>query len=383
MNTSISTNEITSNSKVILLAGAGASAHLQMPTLDDLLKRAIIGNDDIADRIRDTRNSIHSDPNRYRSAVFEELIAKIREYIRIIICLKADHTLRQSLPNLPHEIENGMAEQKWKAALTRCYRVLLEEYGPNRIKTESDGFGFTIQYFKSLAEHNNGDLHIYTTNYDCSYQVLASNTDELEFFTHIDNQNGRFRDAWISSRPELSNAGLPQIYVHRLHGCVAWYFDCAEEGNLWSSCGTIEEVYGAGKELIINEEAYLHNMCIKLIASQLVGTNPVFSSAFDELDTHLKECRTLLVWGYSFRDLEVLRLINQAVSTRRDILNIAYIDPYLPEGTAIQNIRKTFHSIPIQVSRKLTPRRIEWLPSQGYDKLISATIRTILAGDAR
>ena len=77
--------EIKPNKKqnVIILAGAGASVHLGLPTLDDLLQRAVLGNDEISDLIRDTRNSIESVASRYKIAVFEELIVQIREYLRI------------------------------------------------------------------------------------------------------------------------------------------------------------------------------------------------------------------------------------------------------------------------------------------------------------
>jgi hypothetical protein len=122
-------------------------------------------------------------------------------------------------------------------------------------------------------------------------------------------------------------------------------------------------------------------MCIKLIAAQMIGANPVFATAFEEFSRHLRTCSSLFVWGYSFRDIEVLRLINHAVSTRPAPLRIVYLDPYLPEDVVIQNIRRTFQSIPIQVAPELRPHRIDWRPPQGYPQLVRSVVNETKKGE--
>ena len=120
----------------------------------------------------------------------------------------------------------------------------------------------------------NANLHVFTTNYDCSYQVLASNCQDISFMSHIGNKHGRFSDNWFSSRTDLDDSELPKVYVHRLHGCVGWFT---------SDGGLTEEVYGSGSDLEIVDDNKLPTMCLKLVASQLVGTNQVFISAFEEV----------------------------------------------------------------------------------------------------
>lgn len=357
--------------RVIILAGAGASVHLGLPTLDDLLQRAVLGNDEIAELIRDTRNSIEAVASRYKKAVFEELIVQIREYLRITHKLRTDPTLRKGLGGLPYDVDNGSSEFKWKKALTRCYRVLIDEYGPSKIDYSRPEFDATLELFLKLSELNQGSLHIFTTNYDCSYQVLASKSKDLRFMTHINNTNGRFSDQWFPVQKKLENKQIPNIYIHRLHGCVAWFMVFSDGDDLGTNCGTVEEPYGAGGRLTIDDDDYLSNMCIKLIAAQLVGTNPVFATAFDEFTRHLKTADNLLVWGYSFRDLEVMRQINNAVAAKDTLVNVSYLDPYLPKEKVINNIRRTFHAIPIPVSSQFLPQRIDWLPTYGFDKLVS------------
>lgn len=356
--------------RVIVLAGAGASVHIGLPTLDDLLQRAVLGNDETADLIRESRNSIEADASRYKKAVFEELIVRIREYLRITHALRTDPTLRRVVGNIPHEVDNGTSEVKWKKALTRCFRVLLDEYGPIKVDHTRSEFQVTLDLLARLAEVNKGNLHIFTTNYDCSYQVLAAKCETMRFATHINNLNGKFREQWNCVLPELTSRSLPTVYVHRLHGCVAWFTACNGNDDLGMNCASIEEAYGAGENLTIDDDDYLNNMCIKLIAAQLVGTNPVFSTAFEEFSEHLKTCDTLLAWGYSFRDLEVMRQINHVVATRQKPLRIRYIDPFLPQEKAIQNIRSTFHAVPTPLSRELIPERIEWRIGDGFKGLV-------------
>jgi hypothetical protein len=351
--------------QVIVLAGAGASEHLGLPTLDDLLQRAVLGNDETADLIRDTRDAIESEPKRYKKAVFEELIVKIRDYLRIIHTLLTDRTLLGTVGGLPHGIESGSAELKWKEALTRCYRVLLQEYGPSKVNPERAEFRATLDLFSELASRNGCVLHVFTTNYDCSYQVLASNCGDLKFMTHIDNSSGKFRDQWSSVRPKLATSDIPTVYVHRLHGCVAWFTACPSGADMGADCGTIVEAYGAGRSLTIEDDDYLHRMCIKLIAAQLVGTNPVYSTAFEEFSQHLKTAESLFVWGYSFRDLEVMRQINHIVSARQSPLRVYYLDPFLPIDRVINHIRNTLYAVPITVSDNLKLQRIDWSTQDG------------------
>src|SRR6185295_18124654 len=251
-------------------------------------------------------------PTRFRPAVFEELIVRIKHYLAAAHMLRTDYTFRREIGQLPYDVDSGCVERKWKEALTRCYRILLGEYGPNRIDAASKEFLITNKRFGTLAECNGGDFNVYTTNYDCSFQVLAANSTNLAFMTHIDSDNGRFTERWHPGNPVVTPE-TRKIYVHRLHGCIGWF-----NISLAPDPGSIiKEVYGAGADLDIQDDDFLDLMCIKLLQSQLVGTNPAFASAFDEFCSDLRSVKTLLVWGFSFRDLEVVRAINHSFSERQ------------------------------------------------------------------
>ena len=357
----------------ILLAGAGASCGIGYPTLNGVLKQAVLENDDIADLIRKIHNSIEI--GNINTAVFEEIISKIKECINIVHLLRTYPVLRDEIRQIPQDITNGNLETKFRKALIRCYKILVKSYGPDIIKTDSNDFNFLAQLYEVLSRKNSR-LDIYTTNYDCSYQVFASNCNNVSFYSHIHNEKGSFGESWYNSRKDLEQSNLPEIYVHRLHGCVTWFNDKDKEGG----SGDTLEKYGSGggdKEIQISDEE-LHSMCIKLVASQLTGTNRVFASAFEEFNKHLKDIKILLVWGYSFQDLEVTRLINDALSSRPDNpFKIFYIDPYLTEFGVKENIRKTLRNAPVQESKHFTPIQIDWTPNDGREELIKNIIKII------
>jgi hypothetical protein len=108
--------------------------------------------------------------------------------------------------------------------------------------------------------------------------------------------------------------------------------------------------------------------------------NPAFFLAFEEFANHLTTVDLLLVWGHSFRDIEVLRTINNSFLQRRKPLQILYIDPFLPEEDAHRNITRTLRDAPVSVSPGFRPERIPWIPKDGHGKLIENTVEYVQKG---
>ena len=361
------------NVDFVLLAGAGASCAMGYPLLDDVLSQAIIVDENISELIYKVRKSIKVE--KIKTAAFEEVIAKIKECINAVCLLRTYPVLRDEASQMPQDIINGDLETKFQEALTNCYRILVQQYGPDVINKNSSEFLFLEQLFEVLSKEKKM-LHIYTTNYDCSFQVLSSNCNNISFFSHIHNEKGTFSESWYNSRKKIGDTNLPQIYIHRLHGCVTWF---NVKDNAGGSGDTIEKYgSGGGGEKLKIEDDELHTMCIKLVASQLLGTNRVFASAFEEFSHHLKKIKLLLVWGYSFRDLEVTRQINDALSSRKDDpFKIYYIDPFLDNTDAKENIRKTLKNAPIEMSENFIPIQIKWTIYDGRDDLIRKVTKII------
>jgi len=363
------------DNRVILLTGAGASQGLGYPTFDELRRFVANENGEIGFIIQNASIELESQINR--SAEYEASIIMLREYERINRVLKTDRVLGNMYKPIPG-IREGEIEDKLKQAMEKCYRVLWEQYGPHRIDRKGKAFAALPIMFEQMASRNHGVLDIYTTNYDCSYQVLASSCDNVSFYSHIDNQTGEFNEGcWYNPNIDICNEGIPKIYIHRLHGCVAWV-----NANRLDENGVFYERFGAGTTDIaahaIND-ATLDNMCIKLIASQpILGTNRVFTSAYEEFSEQLEKIDILLVWGYSFRDPEITRTINSVLLVRRDRpFRIHYIDPFLSEAAALHNIQLTLRAASTLRAEAFTPKWVDWIPGDGRESLINKIITII------
>jgi hypothetical protein len=359
----------------VVLTGCGASSYLGLEVLDGVqeLEGSLCDPLDarIADTIRNTWLLVQA-RRRGRAATFEALIDQLRQYARAADLMERDHIFRSELGTVPDKVYSGAFKRVWEDALVHCFRIMLDYYGPKRIDPYTRTFEATLRLLKEIAELNDPHLHVFTTNYDCSYQVLASHNDELSFVSHIDNQRGHFRDGWYYARRDLEGKNLPLVYVHRLHGCVAWF---QEPGAIHAT----REVYGAGGQLEIVDEEFLNTMCIKSTFTEEIGTTPAFRLAFSELHEHLRHCKVLFVWGYSFRDREVLRTIINAIENRTHPFKIVYLDPYLPRAAAMDHIQRTLSADPVPIGKPIDLLHVDWVVQDGYDEMISKSLAAIKA----
>ena len=293
------------NGDLVVLIGAGASSYLGLPGLNDLLQNPERGiglkiNDPVYTTMYRVWGIVES--SRPGQANFEELITRLKTYYQTALLMREDDVFASHLGSVPHSVTTREFESVWWLALTACYRQLLDKFSPQCIDPNTAEFHVSIELLERLIRFNSLQaIHVYTTNYDCAPNLMASKAERLAFVSHIDNHSGHFRENWYSVRKDLGNAdGRPLLYLHRLHGCVAWIAD--------QNCPFhLREIYGAGGKLEIAHESDLHKICIKLTSSERIGTNPAFLLAFTEFAEHLRSCGLLLVWGYSFRDVEVSR----------------------------------------------------------------------------
>ena len=353
----------------ILLCGAGFSSAVGLKTLKTIVDgiqgiQVPLDDSDVPglELVKETWKLIKAD--RGDRATLEDLLGRLRLYCRVADLLKSDYVFSQQLRvNIP-DVMNGQFKSKWENALAFCFRLMLNNYGPQKVDRRSDGYNFLASCMKRIAEMNGNVLHVFTTNYDCLFNVMASKQMEVCFCTHINDKNGNFEADWYRANPYVKSHRRPQIFIHRLHGCVAWF------RNDMSPYG-VHEVYGAGDELIINEQDKLNQMAIKLVSDEAIGRMPAFSKAFEEFKEKLGIAKNLLVWGHSFRDVEVLRCIIDVYCNRRSRpFKIFYIDPYLTVNDVVQNIRTTIEDIPAISETSLAPKRIPWVLQDGYHVLL-------------
>lgn len=352
--------------KVVLLTGAGFSVPAGYDTLrlivDSIRGMHIPLNSQSSEVqiVKGTWDIVQSDKGD--NATLEHLLARIKLYSETADMIRNNSIFAENLQaNLSH-INNGQFKLLWENALSYCFSLVLENYGPHKVAADSDGYKLIVKALRKLAEQNDNCLHIFTTNYDCLLHVIASNTKDINFYSHISNQrdqNGQFQNNWFITNMDTYNAANPNIYVHRLHGCVAWFFDHRAESS-------VHEVYGAGKKLTIKDPQKLTQMAIKLISNENIGSIPAFSRTFTELYHLLGDCDNLLVWGHSFRDMELLRCMISVLENRRDHPYKTYfIDPYQSEDMVCENIKNTVMGVPGIPCHILSPQKLGWIPELG------------------
>lgn len=350
--------------RIVLLTGAGFSSLVGLKTLKSIvasIQVPVNDADEIVEIVKDTWKVIKG--QKGEKTTLEDLIARLKHYIEIANLINTDFVFREKLQPNMSLITSGQFRLKWEQALSYSFRLILDNYGPNNVNTNCEGFDFIIDSIKLLSNINGDVLHIYTTNYDCLLNVIADKNTEIKFLSHINNKNGSFEESWHTIN-EKANKSKASVYIHRLHGCIGWFSDKRSPYG-------VEEVYGTGNHLKIEDPEKLNQMAIKLISDEKIGFQPAFSSAFGEFRKSLETCEKLLIWGHSCKDLEVMRTIINTLENRKGRpFYIYFIDPYLEKEQVINNILQTIKEIPKNESPNLnTISRIDWVVGDGYKDL--------------
>ncbi|KPA19578.1 hypothetical protein MHK_000199 [Candidatus Magnetomorum sp. HK-1] len=364
----VNASELENTNGIILLTGAGASAALGLKTLRGISYSPL---DEESDKIRTIIQSIWNkvESNKRNEASFEDIIGQLKIYSEATELMMRDWVFKNEIGDVSINVKNGRVKRQWDDSIIACYKTVLKNYGPDMIDTNKEGYKETIKFIVELSKRNNNLLHIFTTNYDCLYNVIAENSDKISFLTHIDH-NGCFDKEWHYIKKEFyQNINTPRVFVNRLHGCVAWFNDNRNPFGL-------KQISGVGSKLRIRDSIFLNDMLIKLTHDEKVGANPAFSLAFEEFKEELKRCKLLVVWGYSFRDIEVLRAIQTSIDSRKDEpLCILIIDPYLNIEEAMFNFQQTLADIPA-IDFTMNTERVKWERVEG-DNLISQVMKEI------
>lgn len=361
--------------RVIVLAGAGMSSLAAVKTLRSIVDGiegmhvSQVDEEPAVNLVKETWKIIKGLEGD--KANLELLLARLKYYSELADAVTADRVLSQELGVSSSHILNGQFKLKWENALAYCLRLMLDNYGPHRVNRSAEGYPVIHWALKMLATANNNSLELFTTNYDCVLNVIAEHSSDVNLFSHINNQNGIFEKGWFVANQSTYQRNNPDICIHRLHGCVAWFRDPRSAYGL-------REVHGAGTSLAVQDQSTLKQMAIKLAVDDKIGNFPAFSLAFEEFRRELEWCETLLVWGYSFRDVELLRcMLNVAAARKAGPFRVVCIDPYLSKVQIKDNIRSTVVGVPAVSSEHMDPEVIEWVPQDGYDALLDALKTTL------
>ena len=157
------------DNKVIVLTGAGQSANLGYKTL-----KGIMDSDTGIKLPLNTRSSHEILQSTWRKmlalkreeATFEDVISQLKVYINATEILTNDPVYRNVLGDIHATVKSHNLERVWQDALSECYKIMIDNYGPHIAKIDSKEYCETIHLFKELAIINGDSLFIFTTNYD-------------------------------------------------------------------------------------------------------------------------------------------------------------------------------------------------------------------------
>lgn len=357
-----------------MLVGAGASVRLGLASLDDIFEQPFRFSEKIEslepdlEVIRSVRESIP--PSDDRGATLEEVIGRLIEYIHLGDLLATDWFLSARIGRKIAAELNSFRDICLKA-LDRCYLLLLDQYGPQRIDPKSESVNDIVNIYKTCAALNiNKSVHVFTTNYDCSFQMIGAHRKDIAFYSRINPASLSFDGKWHVACEKIPRS-VPSAYVHRLHGCIAWFRDDNTAYNTW------EHIGAANANQIRQSNSDLRKMLIKLTPSGQIPTIPSLMDAFNSFEEQLHSTNNLLVWGFSFRDIETLRIIN-SVCMNTPSFRVYYIDPYLDESTAYMRITRRLCKIPgCKIAPTFKPIRIQWERDYSYTKLSDVIRRTL------
>ena len=301
----------------------------------------------------------------------EEIISRLKQYVSLTKTVMEDPLLNgEVFATSHHDIRDFQAQSH--EALIVCYKALIDCYGPHRINPKHLASLDLVDVYRACANINeDNDLWVFTTNYDCSFQIFSESFDDILFQSRIDRKNFCFKEGFYPERGSPNGAGIPRIRVSRLHGCVAWFSKKEYPYNNYEHHNATAE----NKQIDVDEDT-LQNMQIKLAPRSAIPATPALLSAFQNLQDTLLRCKYFFAWGYSFRDEETLRVIYTAWLKNKK-LKVYFADPFLEEEEARRNIRETLSSIPgIKQDQVFKPTRIPWRISD-KNETYAALIKTL------
>lgn len=194
--------------------------------------------------------------------------------------------------------------------------------------------------FDLVANHlaSSEPIVVFTTNYDSGVELFCQQIGQSYalwdgFF--FDAAQGRmiwsaqaFRD-WAP----LQNRKVRPVVLVKLHGSTSWF----RQGELIIK----------GPELFAPGDPMFQNLLI-YPAERKVAIQEPFFTAYYLLQESLKSARSLIVVGYSFRDLDALTRLMAATRSNPQ-LQVAVIDPYAD-----------------QIARNLRQHELDVKPFQGW-----------------
>ena len=307
--------------KIMVFAGAGASAGLELPTTPMFVKRLTQRWPKINLLLNQYRKYVE-DIGESKKAGEPIDAEELRDWL-VHIILVAEHG-EYLLHNQPFETkvsDSSYLSQFVKKVLTEFDAIIRETYGnvPPRL-----AYRHYSQFLNTLAEQNIDLLPFFTTNYD----LVMESLEEYEGLNwHIETGMERKGTHVVLNTKRFNrvSSGQSTIFLCKLHGSTDWWFNTNTDRVVQVAFGISPPSHY--EELLIYPTREKFNQ---------INDQP-FSFFYDLLSQCLssRELRLCIAIGYSFRD----KFINEKfkVALGRG-LRVLIIDPNM----TAQHIKQIF-----------------------------------------
>jgi hypothetical protein len=200
----------------------------------------------------------------------------------------------------------------------------LHHYGAQR-NIESTGNEVREFYFR-VAELNSPlspYLPIFTTNYDLLLEALLrplpQDAQAIPLVTGIPNitQEGA---TWSPKPFYQCKSG---IHLHRLHGCVAWFYHGPADPHVYY-------------HQVSPDLDWKNNLCVMFPGREIFPGKDPHGFAFRRLYGSLLSSTVVAFIGFSFRDDDVVHSFLAANAARRYPLRVIVADPYMTKDDILK-----------------------------------------------
>ncbi len=279
-------------SRILVITGAGASAPLNMPAMDNFYKVIDPSWDDWISKL------LQGFPEKGNDLEF--LLGHLDFYEDLRDKCVRDPHLRNVLP--PDRLDSVLGAAR--NIRERIFDTIVTTYG--RLSPQAKKKAIRIYknlYFRLLEATQNEAkvLPIFTTNYDLTFEGLRDEASDFNICNGI-RREGDFA-SWDPTAYETQDDY--RFAIFRLHRCSHWMKDKGENGG-----EIIFQARPDRRDLQNKEPCILYPVAGK---EAKISEEP-FGTAYKHLQTCLNAAQTVVIIGYSGRDVAIQRYLEEALA---------------------------------------------------------------------
>jgi NAD-dependent SIR2 family protein deacetylase len=307
------------SSKVIVFTGAGASAHFDLETFGTF--KTLFTEEKIEEReIKELIDKIIFSMEIVGVRVdIEGILRRIETYLETQKLMVSDSLFGKYSYDETIQISKTKSFFKKIDNVKKCIdKLKLEEYGHFSSKKKrvfQNQLVDTFKFYKKISDFNNRNLHIFTTNYDMTFEEMwiqkKNQKIDIKLINGIDgdifkNKVGEWKSKIYNVLPGKKNYCW---YLYRLHGCTHWYYELS----------SILYKKQLPKDIFLKS-------CIMDPGTKFNFGEEPFKTAYEKFELLLKMCKICIIIGFSFNDKDILEMLLQSSKLRNDPLVIIVID---------------------------------------------------------